>query len=168
MLRLDFTDAEMELFLKIYSIWDMVYEAERISEENYDPANVVKKLEKKILTSIEKSDYKKFIKRWGDGNKFISPINDLELEAEEIIDDYRTSVIFNDLPVMLGQRDMRESWDDKKLLWGWEDFAKDLSDEDWIKRDKKLSAYYEKYEKEFEENDIQNLRIVKNPLFMKK
>ncbi len=168
MLRLDFTDAEMELFLKIYSIWDWVYESEKISEEDYDPENVVKKLEKKILKSIEKSDYKKFIKRWGDENKFVSPIGSIQSEVEEIIEDYRTSVIFDDLPVMLGQRDMRESWDDKKLLWRWEDFEKDLTEGEWIDRDKKLTAYYTKYEDELTENDIQNLRIVKNPLFMKK
>lgn len=167
MLRLELTDIEMKLFLQIYSLGDMVYEAVHIPEEDYNPNNRVRQLEKKILKTVEKSDSKKLVKRWGDKNEIVSLVDDLQMEAEETLEEYRQDILYTDLPVILGQRDMQATGDDKILLWNGEDFSKNLSDEEWKVRDARLTAYYEKYEDEFEENGFDNLRIVRNPLFVK-
>lgn len=80
----------------------------------------------------------------------IMPSDELIEEEEAIIDEYNDDQFWHELEMCLGQRDFEreKTEEDKKYIKEHDGWLPD-----------KINNYYEKYEKEFEENGIMNLEI---------
>lgn len=169
MLKLNLSLEETKLLLTLLWIGSWIYESAKEDEEDFDPQNKARKLEDKICNTLEKSEYKSLVERFGDRKEHIWPINEIDEEIEEIIEVNSSENLYGELPIVLGKRDMYERWEANRLLGIFEDGRyESMTEEEIRKHSEELNAYYAYYEDEIEKNGMQNFRIVYNPLFTKR
>lgn len=169
MLKLDLSLEETKLLLTLLWIGSWIYESVKEDEEDFDPQNKTRKLEDKICKILEKSEYKSLVERFGDRREYIWPINEIDEQIEEIVDMHTSENLYEELPIVLGKRDIYERWEAGRLLGIFENGRyESMTEEEIRKHSEELNAFYAYYEEELEINGIQNLRIVHNPLFTKK
>ncbi len=149
-MKINITNDQYKMLLKMTTVSTGVYGilVDNVSEEYRDDYNTVEEFENYILGYAKDFGCEDLVEEY---NSRLIISDGFSEEMDVIMDDYDDETFWNELETKLGKRD----------------FERDMTEEEMKKAEEdgfyseKIWDYYEKYGKEFEENGINRLEIVK-------
>ena len=149
MKKILFSKKEYKELLQTFLVGKWVCEA--VNELRDEDNDSLDKLENNIITSAKSFGLEELTCK-SKITDTILPSENIEHDIEGIIEDYTDDVFWNELTVRFGKRDFYESLSLKE--------KEEIKKASWLPE--KIHDFYAKYEEEFDENGIENLRLKKD------